>query len=98
MVAHCGTQQTSGGGNLMKKVSLGTIALACFTAVSLSAQATPPPSADQTAGTAGQRASSDAKVTVSGCLERAKEASAAAGKSGTAGPDGAGASASPTTE
>jgi hypothetical protein len=66
---------------LMKKVRSGLFAVAATAmAVSLSAQ-TPPPSSDQSSA----RSNRDDKVTVTGCLERAKESAATTGTTGTAG-------------
>jgi hypothetical protein len=79
----------------MMKLRFGVVALACFTAVGLSAQTTPPSGGQPAGSSATQSSSSDAqKVTVSGCLERAKDMGASAGTSGTAGTAGATGSAS----
>jgi len=69
----------------MKRVLSGTFAvLACAAVVSLSAQ-TPPPPSEQPSATAKQPSTETAnKVTVTGCLERAKESSAPTGTTGAA--------------
>ena len=70
----------------MKRVLSGTFAvLACAAVVTLSAQ-TPPPPSEQPSAAAKQPSTETAnKVTVTGCLERAKpESSAPTGTSGAA--------------
>lgn len=70
----------------MKRVLSGAFAvLACAAVVSLSAQTPPPPSEQQPSAAAKQPSADPAnKVTVTGCLERAKESAAPTGTTGAA--------------
>jgi len=68
----------------MKRIQSGMFAaIVCAAAVSLSAQSTPPPAGDQTQ----PRADASNKITVTGCVERAKDNSTPTGTSGATATD-----------